>query len=102
MKGVEIAPEDRITFVISKDQDSPDPLFKAFKFIEKELYPSKVEYGSSFFDDASGYFIKDGITVCLEYTNWFGTELFIDKKYSDEEVDKVRKWVERILLAIRE
>jgi hypothetical protein len=89
-----------LSFTISPNQDSASPFFKAFEIIEKQIHPEQSKHGTSFFDDAAGYFIKYDITVHLEYTNWFGTELYVEKKYSEEQMEWVKKWLEIIIAGI--
>lgn len=88
--------DNRITFVIDPDGDNFESFQKSLLYIQNQIKPDENYLKYGYWEEASGHFIKDGIKVYLEYTNWFGTNLKVDINISDYSLLKVRQWAEDI------
>jgi len=88
--------EDKLTFVIDEDGDSFEIFQKAMEIINNLIIPFKSEFKNGYWDESKGYFLKDNITVYLEYSNWTGTVLRVSSQLAEEEIQKVRQWAEEI------
>lgn len=88
--------ENKTSFLIDEDGDSFDSFQKSLLFIQLEIKPDDYQFKSPFWNGSNGYFIKDGIKVLLEYSNWTGTVLRVDEHLSKEKLEKVCQWAEDI------
>jgi hypothetical protein len=88
---------DEHVFQIDGDGDASQAFMSAVDTIENDIKPDKFDYSLPLFEDGTGTFEKDGITVIIEYTNWDGTELRVKKGISEEGLKQVREWAGLIL-----
>jgi hypothetical protein len=86
--------ENKVVIIIDGDGDSFEVYQKSVDYINKYINPNISDFKNGFWGESGGYFIKDEITVYLEYSNWNGTVLRVDESVSD--LSKVRKWAEDI------
>jgi hypothetical protein len=92
--------ENKLSFLIDEDGDSFESFQLALVFIQSYIKPSAYEFQNPYWNGSKGYFIKDGITVYLEYSNWTGTVLRVDENVND--LQKVRQWADEIYKAAHE
>lgn len=83
-------------FVLSSDGDDYDGFARAREVIEKKIRPDGINIKLSYFDWARCTFIKSGLTVEMEYSNWFGVELKIDEHANSQQLAQVMKWIKLI------
>ena len=84
--------ENNLCLLLDEDGDSFESFQKSVDFIESKINPEVKEFKFGYWDESSGHFIKDKITVCLEYSNWTGTVIRVSEDYSELELQKVRQW----------
>lgn len=92
--------ENKLVFVIDEDGDSFESFQKSSNTIREIINPDESDFKNGYWDESNGYFIKDGITVYLEYSNWTGTVLRVDESTID--LQKVRNWAEQIYKSVHE
>lgn len=80
-------------FVLSSDGDDYDGYARALEVIEKVIRPERIHKTESFFDGAKCSFVKSGLEVEMEYTNWWGVEIKIDERTNEQGVQKVKDWI---------
>jgi hypothetical protein len=88
--------ENKIVFILDEDGDSFETFQESLKFIENYIIPNKIKYKYGYWGESNGYFVKDGITVYLEYSNWIGTVIKVNENLPKHELEKVRNWAEKI------
>lgn len=78
--------------------DDLEDFEKIIQIIKERLNPSELNerYG---WDDASGYFVKEGIRIGINY-DMTGNEMVYQDRGNPEELEKVRKWVKTIWEAL--
>ena len=86
--------EKKLVFVIDEDGDSFEVFKQSENYIQNVISPSDNNFKNGYWDESSGYFIKDNIRVNLEYSNWSGTTLRVDENIGD--LSKVRQWAQDI------
>ena len=92
--------ENKISFLIDEDGDSFESFHKSLQFVQLKIKPEEYQFQNPFWNGSNGYFIKDNITVYLEYSNWTGTVLRVDENLGDIDLQKVRQWAEEIYKAV--
>lgn len=66
-------------------------------YIKNELKPRKFHYQYDFFDTfEEGYFVKDNILIKIYWSIYSGYDFEIDKYSTQEEIEKVKSWCEKI------
>lgn len=66
-------------------------------YIKNELKPRKFHYQYDFFDSfEEGYFIKDNIHVKIHWSIYKDYDFEIDKYATNDQIEKVKLWVEQI------
>jgi hypothetical protein len=92
--------ESKLVFVIDEDGDSFESFQKSSNTIRETLNPDECDFKNGYWDESNGYFMKDGIIVYLEYSNWTGTILRVDENLDNIKLSKVRHWAEEIYKAV--
>ena len=84
-------------FILSEDGDDFDFYKRIMKFIRESIRPEDIKEEQVFFDGANSKFIKDNLSLEIEYSNWSGTELKVDENTSEEELNRIKEWCTQFL-----
>ncbi len=76
------------------EYDDWEIFLEIVKVVKEKICPEEIEY-KNWWDAMSGYFIKDGIRIEMNY-DMSGNELLYKDTGHSQDLEKVRSWVQII------
>lgn len=90
-----------LKIIIDEDGDSYDVFREAISFVINSIKPTKYNFDNCYFNNSSGSFQVEELTIYLEYSNWTGTLIKTKQPLNDEDKQTFYKIAQRIITGIK-